>query len=43
MDRIKLLDPNWQTQFRIQFKKNIWKNNYYEKEFWENLFKIKKY
>ncbi len=42
MDRLKILDPNWQTQFRIQFKKNIWEDKYFERWFWENIFKIKK-
>ena len=42
MDRLKILDPNWQTQFKIQFKQNIWKNKFYERKNWSNLFKIKK-
>lgn len=41
MDRLKLLDPNWQTQFKIQFKWNLWENKFYERKFWDNLFKIK--
>ena len=41
MDRLKLLDPNWQTQFRIQFKWDLWENEFYERDFWGNLFKIK--
>jgi len=41
MDRLKISDPNWQTQFRIQFKQNIWEKKYFERNTWENIFRIK--
>lgn len=42
MDRLKLLDPNWQTQFKIQYKWDLEENEFYEREFWKNIFRIKK-
>lgn len=42
MDRLKIFDPYWITQFRIQFTQNTWEWKIYKREFWDNIFRIKK-